>query len=249
MTDLLAELESLAKTLDVEDSPLVAVGHVLVSPGRARTAGGQVPLLWVEGDRALVEVDGEVRECRVAGFLEVLAPPRACGRTRVSATDALPASAHEDQLRFLEGLDLRQSVLAPADPRGGCWLQAPAAYLIASPPDAAVYCAVARAFGVLSVATVAAFTNPSTGAESVVWAPPAGALRKIPRPDEIRALDALLGVIPRPWTQWCVEGAWLPPSEILSHPPASGGRDRSSVRDLLLRLGVDRVRLQEVGLA
>lgn len=246
---MLSELEALVKSVDVEDTPLVAVGHVLVSPGRARAATGELPLLWVDGDRAVVEVDGELRQSQVAGFLEVLAPPRACGRTRVQASDALPASAHPDQLQLLEGLDLRQSALTPAAPDGSCWLQAPRAHVSVSCPDAAVYCAVARELGVLGVATAAAFTNPSTGAESVALLFPGGSVAKAPRPEAVRQLDRLLGVMPRPWMEWCAGGVWLPPRHLLEAPPQLGDRDPRQVRDLLLRLGVAPTRLQEVGFA
>jgi hypothetical protein len=124
--------------LEVADSPLRLVGQVLVSPGLARCSVGTLPLLWVAGDRAIVEQDEIQKSSPVAGCLEILSMPRACGRTSVLVDDMHPACSTAEWANFAFVIDLRDTALLPVGDDGGCYLESKKCYIVPAPADSSV---------------------------------------------------------------------------------------------------------------
>jgi len=238
--------------LEVADSPLRLVGQVLVSPGLARCSVGTLPLLWVAGDRAIVEQDEIQKSSPVAGCLEILSMPRACGRTSVLVDDMHPACSTAEWANFAFVIDLRDTALLPVGDDGGCYLESKKCYIVPAPADSSVYCRVAEALGLSKmVAPSVAFTNAST--QEMTCAVAIGPPRLVPRPTQLQLLDAAFGVPPLdPWaSSWCFgppgEERWLPPSRILVSTPKLGSFDDKLIGETLVKCGLPPAYVQELG--
>lgn len=193
-------LQQLIEEAKPRNTNLVQVGHLLVSPGKARIRENQmVELAWIDEQKVGIIGGGfnEVTWCPLKpGIIEVIDLPRICGKSIVTVDDLASSTKTERQKNIVVGLDLTATVKTDTLPNGSCWIRNPYIYLDVDSQAAIYYAVAVSLLGIDCLIPAVAFTNPSTLKTLTALdlsMSNKDTLSFIPRPPALIELDTLLG--------------------------------------------------------